>query len=103
MGIPAILTGENCIVTVPLYALSPFPQSDFFSLGATIVYLLTGRNPVQIHQYRPHTAQYYVDAVPGISLALGEVLRCLLHPSPSDRYPHIQALKEGLKSAQRYD
>jgi len=80
-----------------------FPQSDFFSLGATIVYLLTGRNPVQIHQYRPHTAQYYVDAVPGISLALGEVLRCLLHPSPSDRYPHIQALKEGLKSAQRYD
>jgi hypothetical protein len=22
MGIPAILTGENCIVTVPLYALS---------------------------------------------------------------------------------
>lgn len=78
-----------------------FPQSDFFSLGATIVHLITGRNPAQIHQYQTHTTQYYVDAVPGISLPIGQVLRCLLHPNPLDRYQNIHELKEGLKTAQQ--
>jgi len=31
MGIPAILTGENCIVTVPLYALSPLLKYKNYS------------------------------------------------------------------------
>ena len=78
-----------------------FPQSDFFSLGATIVHLVTGRDPAKIHQYQTQTAQYYVEAVPGISLAAAEVLRCLLHPNPLDRYQTIQALQDGLKSAQQ--
>lgn len=78
-----------------------FPQSDFFSLGSTLLYLLTGRDPSRIHQYQTQTAKYYESVVPGISLPFAEVLRCLLHPNPRDRYQSIKQIKEGLKLAQQ--
>ncbi|MFZ9738149.1 MAG: protein kinase domain-containing protein [Prochlorotrichaceae cyanobacterium] len=77
-----------------------YVQSDFFGIGATLLYLLTGRNPSQIHRYKVQTASYYFNAVPGITKPLAEALVSLLNPNPGDRYQSISEVKQGLKLAQ---
>ncbi|MFZ4665702.1 MAG: protein kinase domain-containing protein [Prochlorotrichaceae cyanobacterium] len=78
-----------------------FPQSDFFGLGSTLLFLLSGKEPALIHGYQPNSAKYYLEKLPGISLALAETLGYLLHPNPNDRYPTVEALQQGLKVAQQ--
>ncbi|MGA1134567.1 MAG: protein kinase domain-containing protein [Prochlorotrichaceae cyanobacterium] len=78
-----------------------YAQSDFFGIGATLLYLLTGRNPSQIHRYKAQTTAYYFNAVPGITKPLAEALVLLLHPNPGDRYQTITEVKKGLKLAQQ--
>jgi len=43
MGIPAILTGENCIVTVPLYALSLELLAEKFQVSRSQVTIYSGQ------------------------------------------------------------
>jgi len=74
-----------------------FLQSDFFGLGATLLFLLSGKEPARIHGYQPHGAKYYLEKLPGIPLALGEILGHLLHPNPNNRYPTVEAIQQGLK------
>ena len=76
-----------------------FLQSDFFGLGATLLFLLSGKEPARIHGYQPHGAKYYLEKLPGIPLALGEILGHLLHPNPNNRYPTVEAIQQGLKIA----
>ncbi|MGA1603741.1 MAG: protein kinase domain-containing protein, partial [Prochlorothrix sp.] len=77
-----------------------FPQSDFFGLGATLLYLLTGEDPARLHRYQPQSAKYYREKIPGIALPMAEVLGHLLHPNPSDRYATVREVSQGLKIAQ---
>lgn len=76
-----------------------FLQSDFFGLGATLLFLLSGKEPARIHGYQPHGAKYYLEKLPGIPVALAEILGCLLHPNPNNRYPTVEVLQQGLNIA----
>lgn len=74
----------------------PCIQSDLYSLGATLVFLLTGENPLSIHQYQAQEPLYYQEIVPTIKLSLATVLSRILSPDVDDRYASAQALKAAL-------
>jgi serine/threonine-protein kinase len=74
----------------------PCIQSDLYSLGATLVFLLTGKNPVGIHRYQDQTPEHYLAAIPGISLGLAQILSGLLQPEAIDRFQSAARVKEAL-------
>ena len=60
------------------------PQSDFFALGRTIVYLLTGKHPSEL--YDPHVDQLnWRDKVKNLSPELADVLERLMARLSSER------------------
>ncbi len=59
-------------------------QSDFFALGRTFVYLLTGKHPLTF--YEPYTDQFrWRGSARGISNGFAEFLDRLMAPFPSQR------------------
>jgi serine/threonine protein kinase len=66
------------------------PQSDFFSLGRTWVYLLTGKPPTDFPE-DPRTGQLiWQHRAPHISPGFADLLNSMMSPSASDR-PHTAA------------
>lgn len=60
------------------------PQSDFFALGRTFVYLLTGKDPSNF--YDPYTDElHWRNAVPVISLEFADFLDRLMARFPNQR------------------
>ena len=60
------------------------PQSDFFALGRTIVYLLTGKHPSEL--YDVHVDQLnWRDQVPNLSPELADLIERLMARLPSER------------------
>ena len=55
----------------------PEPWGDFHALGATTLFLLTGRTPTELRGSSP---------APGVRPALGRVLAKMTSPAPPDRY-----------------
>jgi WD40 repeat protein/tRNA A-37 threonylcarbamoyl transferase component Bud32 len=59
-------------------------QSDFFALGRTFVYLLTGKHPLTF--YEPYTDQFrWRSSAPGVSPEFAEFLDRLMAPFPTQR------------------
>ncbi|KKI99287.1 FHA domain-containing serine/threonine-protein kinase [Prochlorothrix hollandica] len=75
----------------------PRTQSDLYSLGATLIYLLTGKNPMGIHHYQQEDSAYYAQAIPSISLPLARTLSCLLQPDLQHRYPTVKEVRQALR------
>lgn len=77
-------------------AMRPTYASDIYSLGATCLYLLTGKSPKDIG-YNPHNGaldwEHYVD----VSDHLKGVLRKMLEMGVRDRYQSAQAVLNALE------
>lgn len=78
----------------------PCIQSDLYSLGATLIFLLTAKNPMVIHHYQHRDAQFYSQVMPHIPYALASVLSRLLHPGFEQRYGSVQELRQALRICQ---
>lgn len=78
----------------------PRIQSDLYSLGATLIFLLTAKNPMLIHHYQDRDPQYYSQVIPGIPYALATVISRLLHPGVEQRYGSVQELRQALRVCQ---
>ncbi len=69
------------------------PASDLYSLGATLVYLLSGRTPAELERknlkldFRPHTQ---------LSNKFNQILDTLLEPDLSKRYSNVAELQADL-------
>jgi eukaryotic-like serine/threonine-protein kinase len=71
------------------------PQSDFFALGRTFVYLLTGQDPSVF--YDTHTDELrWRDAVRGISPQLADLLDRLMARSPNQRPQKAEEIQQWL-------
>jgi serine/threonine-protein kinase len=73
-----------------------YPSSDLYALAATVLVLLTGREPQDLLDDR--TLTWHWDQYVPLTPALGDVLRRMLAYQPTERYPSaslvLQALQE---------
>ncbi|MGZ3442109.1 MAG: protein kinase domain-containing protein, partial [Polyangia bacterium] len=67
-------------------------RADVYSVGVILFELLTGRTPADSFE-RPSVA------APGVPAAVDPVVEMCCKPSPDDRYPDAQALKDALQQA----
>lgn len=74
------------------------PQSDFYAVGRTFIYLLTGKLPTDVGIYDPiHNAFQWRTYAAGISPQLADFIDQLIAPSVSDRPQTTQAVLDTLQ------
>ncbi|MGK7874437.1 MAG: protein kinase [Xenococcaceae cyanobacterium] len=73
------------------------PQSDFFALGRTFVYLLTGKSPATFRE-NPETGRllFWRDSAPQVSKGLADLIDDLMDPSPEKRPENAQVIWQRL-------
>jgi serine/threonine protein kinase len=74
------------------------PASDLYSLGATIIYLLTGRHPAELPQV---DLKIQFEAVTNVSSDLKNWITQATHPFLDRRFPNAEAALEELKNPVR--
>ncbi len=72
-------------------------QSDLYSLGYTLTYLLTGSKPLPLYEYEETGWQFTTGAVAGVSPAIAQVIQQVTHPQPDRRFPSARALAAKLR------
>ncbi|MCC5897474.1 MAG: protein kinase [Phormidium sp. BM_Day4_Bin.17] len=76
------------------------PQSDFYALGRTFVYLMTGKKPTEFPE-NPRTGKLlWREGAPQIPDALGDVIDYLMAPFPGNRPQHAQMILNCLAEAE---
>lgn len=71
-----------------------YPHSDLYALGATVMVLLTGKEPQQLID--PHTLTWNWRQEVTLSPHLTGVLERMLHPRPSDRFASANQVLQAL-------
>lgn len=72
------------------------PQSDFYALGRTFVYLLTGKRPTEFPE-NPRTGKLlWREGAPHISNELASVIDYMMAPFPGNRPQHAQMILKSL-------
>jgi serine/threonine-protein kinase len=75
----------------------PEPASDLYGLGATIVYLLTGNEPDTYFRWGAREYRLYAEDIPHLDPLMVDLINCLTHPDPRERYPNAAAVKQRLE------
>jgi serine/threonine protein kinase len=75
----------------------PSPASDLYSLGATMIYLLTQQDPDAFYQLGNEDVNLVVEDIPGLSADMAQVLGQLTHRDPSHRYESALKAAEALQ------
>lgn len=71
--------------------------SDLYSVGATLVYLMTGQEPSTFCAHREQGFRLYAEYVPGLSPEMTGIVRTLTNPKPEDRYASAADLADALQ------
>ncbi len=74
----------------------PMVQSDLYSIGPTLIFLLTGQKPQRFYRRRGEGFGFVVDEIPEIPPALKGVIKRLTELRPSDRYSSARELMKAL-------
>lgn len=77
----------------------PIAASDLYSLGAILVFLITGQEPLKFYQYTGQDYRLAVESVPDLSPNLTTVLRNLTQPKPELRYSSAKEVSRALQQA----
>lgn len=91
--------GSNGYAAPNQLSVSATPQVDLYSLGPTMAYLLTGKNPVSFckrDENNPY--QFMADAVSGISDDVTALLKRLTHPNEEQHYSSVEAVVDALRT-----
>ncbi|MCU0518493.1 MAG: serine/threonine-protein kinase [Oscillatoria sp. Prado101] len=73
------------------------PQSDFYALGRTFVYLLTGKSPFQLIDSQTGELIWRHSA-PQVSESLANLIDYLMAPFPGNRPPNTQVILQHLEA-----
>ncbi len=76
----------------------PLTQSDLYAIGPTLIFLLTGENPLKFYRQKGRSFRFDVKAIPTISDQLRQVIDCVTEPLPRDRYHTAKDLAQALIS-----
>ncbi len=79
------------------YRGKPCPQSDIYGVGTSLIFLLTGKTPMQYFTYANNRYEFDVEKIPHISAELKEVLRLACQSEPSERYQTAEELAIALR------
>ena len=80
------------------YRGKPCPQSDIYGVGTTIIFLLTGKAPMQYYRYQSNKFEFDIDSIPNLPSNLAEVLNIACQSDPRDRYQTAEELSEALSN-----
>jgi pSer/pThr/pTyr-binding forkhead associated (FHA) protein len=72
-------------------------KSDFYGLGTTLAFLLTGQPPKQFYTQQTSGLRFDPTRLPGISGVMVQLLQQLTHPNPEERPTSIEALMKSLQ------
>lgn len=73
------------------------PQSDFFALGRTFVYLLTGRHPYDLPKYGEKEQLIWRNLVPSLSSVFAILIDDLMAHDPANRPQNTQEIKRRIQ------
>lgn len=77
------------------------PQSDFFALGRTFVYLLTGKNPTDFHE-EYHTGDLiWRNSLNNISPQLADLINDMMQPFPGKRPQNATEILQRLQTIEQ--
>lgn len=75
----------------------PVPQSDFFALGRTFVYLLTGKEPQKIPENLDTCELLWRELTGGVSEDFADLIDWAIAPFPTERPPDAKAILQRLR------
>lgn len=75
---------------------SPVTQSDLYAIGPTLIFLLTGENPMKFYRRRNQVYRFEVENIPTITPKLRTVIERVTEPKPRDRYQTAKELSLAL-------
>ncbi|MBE9045383.1 protein kinase [Pleurocapsales cyanobacterium LEGE 10410] len=78
------------------YRGKPCPQSDIYGVGTTIIFLLTGKAPMQYYRYQSNKFEFDIDNIPNLPTNLAQVLAVACQPEPRDRYQTVKEFSQAL-------
>lgn len=79
----------------------PLTQSDLYAIGPTLIFLLTGENPLKFYRQQGRSFRFNVASVPTITPQLREVIDHATEPLPRDRYQNAQELATALAACKK--
>ncbi len=79
------------------YSGKPCIQSDVYGVGSTMVFLLTGKTPMQYYRYKRNKYEIDISNIPDLSEQLGNIIRKSCQPDPRDRYQSAKELEASLR------
>ena len=79
------------------YRGKPCPQSDLYGIGTTLIFLITGKTPMQSYISQENTFGLNLEGIAKLSPELGKILTKTCKPNPQDRYQSAQELAEALQ------
>jgi serine/threonine protein kinase len=72
-------------------------KSDFYGLGTTLAFLLTGKPPKQFYTQQTGGLRFDPTKLPGVSGVMVQLLQQLTHPNPEERPAAIAVLIKSLQ------
>lgn len=75
----------------------PCPQSDLYAMGATLIFLLTGKNPLNYLQIKQKSCAFNLDKISHLSPKILRFIRRACQVKISDRYQNINDFQKNLQ------
>jgi serine/threonine-protein kinase len=78
------------------YHGKPCPQSDIYGVGTTIIFLVTGKTPMQYYRYQSNQYEFDIASIPNLPFQLATTLEKACQADFRNRYQTARELSEAL-------
>ena len=74
------------------------PRTDYYALGATLAYLLTGEDPALFYGHQEEGYRLQCEYMTGLSPEMVTLIQYLTHPDPSHRPASVREIEQALRT-----